>query len=212
MNNSSSLFYHASHAMLRIGTKLISNETDIEQPSSTSDESNPYLIWGLASLLLLVGGGIGCKYFLSLQQTIKPNRMPDRGEAIRRCREQVAIEVSEIDAITELMYQYNGELASFLKNLPFQAQTVTEVTPLVVPRKRDISDRGASELRELINTYPKYSYETAATVERIEAYAKASSEHHGKVITLATDLFPDFYALLNEYKDRVATLPNLNPS
>jgi hypothetical protein len=155
---------------------------------------------------------LGVFFRASNTQKTKSNRLSDRAEAIKRCREQVDIELSEIDAITELMHQYNGELASFLESLPSQTQEVTEEIPLGVSIKKDISARGASELRELINTYPKYSCETAVTVESVEAYAKASSEHHCKVIAVATDLFPDFYALLNEAKDRVATLQNINPS
>lgn len=42
MNNSNCLFYHASHAMLRMDTKLISNETDIDQFNNASDDSHPY--------------------------------------------------------------------------------------------------------------------------------------------------------------------------
>lgn len=214
MNNSSNLFYHASHAMLRMGSKLMSNETDVEHPSSASDESNHYLIWGIASLLLLVGGACGYSHFLLARKKSVLDSYVDLDDAFSSCTEQMSNENFDVDRINKALRNHCQEATFFLaqkqKKHSAYVQPATEKTHLIDSKNQPDCNQGLNVLNELINTYPKYSFYDSYSIETLTLFSAARKDHHEHVLSVANAVLPDLRALLNEARVRDKTTLNMN--
>lgn len=119
----------------------------------------------------------------------------------------------DINIINEALRNHRQE-AAFLsehmeKKYSAYCSSMTEKYPLSDSKNQPDCNRGLNELSELIGTYPKYLFYGNSSIETLTSFAEARQEHHERVLSAANAVLPDLKALLNEAKDKVATLQSM---
>ncbi len=176
--------------------------------ASTNISNNNNIIWFLAVCSLLATGGYLLGRFFG---DSKPSRRKDNflAEAALSWDESFQIQMAEIGVITRALKNFNNEADSIVKQMKRNQkiqltskqrylQTATEQTALIESRDRNDCLKLWSELQELINNYPKSTFDENPCIKSIELYAQERIEHHEKILSIAGVLLPELSSLLNE--------------
>ncbi len=160
-------------------------------------EAIPRLIYaGLATLF----SGL----FSPSSRTTQSKRLEEElNDALSKCNKQINSEIQDKDSITEGLINYNQESAFFIKNSRRQELQKKSIAKQSV--FFELVDKGGCgqlliQLRELMNSYPKYLYYDTPSIDSLEKFAEERRLHHGNVLIIANLLLPELFALLNENK------------
>ena len=157
-----------------------------------------------------------CKNFMTFCDAMffpgkKKSKSLSLTEAALEWDELFQIQMTEISLITQALKYFNRESDYILKQMEVNQkmhpksrqkyfQTATEQTALIESRDRNDCLKLWSELQELINNYPKCTFNENPCLESIKLYAHERIEHHEKIIAIASVLLPNISSLLNEIR------------
>ncbi len=173
-----------------------------KQGNNTADMNYGRIVWGMAIVLILAAGACGYNYFFLAQRQSRLKNPSALDEALSRCNEQMESEIQDKNIITSVLNNYNQEVTYFLqqhqrKNAGY-FNTVNEKTALIESMDRGECKLRLNVLRELMNTYPKYSHYDNPCIESLESFVEARKAHHENVISIANHLLPELASFFNE--------------